>query len=330
MKRLHSFLAVFLAGIMIFLLCGCSEMVQGSLTPSLDIPTVGLNVESHTRSEIIRYITSGRAGFSDPVRYSETPWVPAKPGKLSQQTKASALTILNNFRYIAGLEPVEWDETKEAEQQAACLVNAVNGMISHTPKKPATVSDELYQLGYKGANTSNLGAGYDTLNRSILGYVSDVSVPGLGHRRWCLNPAMGSVCMGAVSGTNGLYKNYYSMYALDISFTGRSQTVAWPAQVTPLEYFDSNAVWSLSLGEAVNESDVQVIVQKKGGQTWTFSSDHRNGSFAVYNDSYGQPGCITFQPTGVSYRDGDQFVVTVIIEGREQAIQYTVSFFNMK
>lgn len=291
------------------------------------MPTTGLNVIQHTQAEIRSYLKNNGADFYDPVQYAVDPVIPNTIGRLSQDTKDSALAILNNFRFIAGLSSVTWDDTLEDQQQAGCMISAMNGNISHEPAQPSGLSDELYALGCRGTSSSNLGAGYHTLNLSILGYVSDVGVPSLGHRSWCLNPSMRSVCMGAVSNSNTRYRNFYSMYAFGYSYYAAAKTVAWPAQNTPIEYFDSDAFWSLSLGQRIDEESAQVVVTKKGGPTWKFSSDTSNGSFIVDNN-YGQPGCIIFKPPVTSYRDGDQFTVTVILED-EQAIQYTVTFFAL-
>lgn len=298
------------------------------------MPTTGLNVVYHTQAEIRSYLKNNGADFYDPVQYAVDPVIPDTLGRLSQDTKDSALAILNNFRFIAGLTSVTWDDTLEDQQQAGCMINAMNGDIDHYPVQPSGLSDELYALGCLGTSTSNLGAGYGTLNLSILGYMSDVGISSLGHRRWCLNPSMESVCMGAVSNSNTRYRHFYSMYSFDRSLSAGVKTVAWPAQNTPIEYFDSResfdsgAFWSLSLGYPINKESVQVVVTKKGGPTWKFSSDTSNGSFDVNNGNYGQQGCIMFKPPVTSYRDGDQFTVTVILE-EEQAIQYTVTFFDL-
>lgn len=372
MKRPHYLFAVCMAVIMVSLFYGCSGTASGSpgssdssqssstTTPSEDpsgsssedssgsssgdtsddpvippgMPTTGLNVIQHTQGEICSYLKNNGADFYDPVQYAEVPVIPDTLGRLSQDTKKSALAILNNFRFIAGLSAVTWDDTLDDQQQAACMIGAMNDHIDHQPAQPSGLSDELYALGCLGTNSSNLGAGYGTLNLSILGYMSDVDVPSLGHRRWCLNPSMRSVCMGAVSNPNTRYRDFYSMYSFDRSLPAGAKTVAWPAQNTPIEYFDSResfdsgAFWSLSLGYPINKESVQVVVTKKGGPTWKFSSDTSNGSFDVNNGNYGQQGCIMFKPPVTTYCDGDQFTVTVILE-EKRAIQYTVTFFDL-
>ena len=302
-----------------------------------DLSTVGLNVTRHTQSEIIQYIKSSSASFSDPVEFAEPSSISSQiPGRLSQETKDSALAILNQFRFIAGLNyNVTWDDSLDRFQQAACLVNAMNGNISHTPDRPAGISDELYADARSGAGTSNLGAGYQTLNWSLLGYMADVDVSSLGHRRWCLAPSMKVVSMGAVPNSRSQYRNFYSMYAFGSASGGSNTTVVWPAQVTPIEYFnnpsqsfDNGAFWSLSLGRTVNKDSVRVIVQQKNGRTWEFSSETSGINFAVDNGNYGQTGCIMFRPNVVC-RAGDEFLVTVILKGEPAAIQYTVSFFQL-
>ena len=40
--------------------------------------------------------------------------------------------------------------------------------MTHTPKKPASVSQEFYDLGYAGTSSSNLGAGYSNLASAVI------------------------------------------------------------------------------------------------------------------------------------------------------------------
>lgn len=289
---------------------------------------VGLNVTAHTKQEITRYIRNNGATFDDWVTYDETPVLPTNPGKLSQSTKKSALATLNDFRFIAGLTPVVLDETKDEEQQAACLVNALNGNISHDPTQPEGMDDDLFTLGHKGCATSNLSAANSNLNEAIFAMMTDGTVNDyyVGHRRWCLNPTMKRAAFGAVTNATTSYRRYYSMYAFGYDSMGSSETVAWPAQVTPIQYFRNGTEWSISIGKNVDINDVTVTVEKNNGQTWKFSKESSDGFFTVDN-TYGQPGCIIFQPTVTRYSDGDKFTVT--ISGLEQTIRYTVTFFSL-
>ena len=56
-----------------------------------------------------------------------------------------------------GIPPdVTLDSSYSELAQAASLVNQLNGSLSHSPSQPAGLSSELYQLGKKGAGSSNV------------------------------------------------------------------------------------------------------------------------------------------------------------------------------
>ena len=97
-------------------------------------------------------------------------------------------------------------------------------------------------------------------------------------RRWILNPSMGKVGFGAVKGSKGTYS---AMYATDCS--GNNETifgVAWPAQNTPIEYFDAAYPWSVSTGEQLEAKDIQVtLTRKSDGKEWTFAKESADGVF---------------------------------------------------
>ncbi|MDO4633080.1 MAG: CAP domain-containing protein [Eubacteriales bacterium] len=157
----------------------------------------GVHVDTHTSDEIINYIRANGATLSDPIAFAEEPsvTVPYSAGALTAETQNSAVSMLNQVRYIAGLPSniVVYDEYSR-KCQAGSLVNAVNKDLSHTPTKPEDMDNELYQLGYKGAGSSNIGAGYWNLNQDIVhGWMADkgaYNLNTLGHRRWILNPEM--------------------------------------------------------------------------------------------------------------------------------------------
>ena len=290
----------------------------------------GINVETHTADEIRAFIKSSGASASDRVQYDVGPLLtqPYSPGSLSSATLESAVAMVNQIRYIAGLSyNVTLDADYNQMAQAGALVNAVNGSLSHYPSRPAGMDDALFQLGYDGCSSSNIGMGYGTINDSILnGYMADddsSNISRVGHRRWVLNPSMGKAGFGYAG-------RYTAMYAHDRSNTSANQYgVAWPAQMMPVSYFDSNYPWSISMGRFVDSSSVRVTLKRqRDGRTWNFSQSSADGSFYVNNDSYGQTGCIIFRPNGVgNYESGDVFEVN--ITGLTSPVSYTVTFFDL-
>ncbi len=305
---------------------------------------VGLGVAYHTQQEILDRMkkdglnTSDTVSQSEGMTYGETPvtTAPYAAGSLSQDTLNKALAMLNQIRYIAGLQDnVTLSDEYNGLTQAAALVNYVNRDLSHEPAQPADMAKELYDLGYRGASKSNI-ASASWQNRSLNGTIlhawmadwDDYNIARVGHRRWVLNPQMGATGFGAVSGENGTYN---AMYAIDYTGSGQEYGVAWPAQNMPVSYFDKFYPWSVSMGSDVDESTVKVTLTRVAdGRTWTFGADSADGVFAVNNNISnicGQTGCIVFRPDGIEdYKAGDSFRVT--IEGLASPVSYTVNFFD--
>lgn len=291
----------------------------------------GINVAYHTEDEIRDYLKSSGATPENPVTYKEKPSItaPYKAGSLTDETLNSAIKMLNQVRYIAGISyNVSLNNEAVAKTQAASLVNSVNDTLSHTPEKPSDMEDDLYQLGAKGAGSSNLGAGYDTINSSIVnGYMDDgdsSNIDRVGHRRWILNPKMSATGFGYCEG-------YTALYAFDGNNKSASEYgVAWPAQTMPTDYFGVDYPWSISMGYEVNKDSVQVkLVRLSDNRTWNFSNSSADGYFNVNNDGYGQSGCIIFRPDDIeTYANGDKF--QVIITGLNTPVSYQVSFFDLE
>ena len=303
---------------------------------------VGLGVAYHTQQEILDRMkkdglnTSDTVSQSEGMTYGETPvtTAPYAAGSLSQDTLNKALAMLNQIRYIAGLQDnVTLSDEYNGLTQAAALVNYVNRDLSHEPTQPADMAKELYDLAADGAYKSNI-AYASWQNRSLNGTIlhawmadwDDYNIARVGHRRWVLNPQMGATGFGAVSGENGTYN---AMYAIDYTGSGQEYGVAWPAQNMPVAYFDKFYPWSVSMGSDVDESTVKVTLTRVAdGRTWTFGAASADGAFSVNNsDGRGQTGCIVFRPDGIEdYKAGDSFRVT--IEGLASPVSYTVNFFD--
>ncbi|SHL28005.1 Fibronectin type III domain-containing protein [Anaerocolumna jejuensis DSM 15929] len=306
-----------------------TNVVQAETADSIT-PAAGINVARHTKEEILAFLNSSGATAENPVVYNEKPSnvSPYNTGSLSDETLNSAVKMLNQIRYIAGISyNVTLNEDYNAKTQAASLVNSVNGALTHTPSKPSGMDDSLYQLGAKGAGSSNIALGYDTINGSLVyGYMEDgdsSNIDRVGHRRWILNPPMSATGFGYCNG-------YSAMYAFDKKNTSAAEYgVAWPAQTMPADYFSTAYPWSISMGYEVNKENVQVtLVRLRDNKTWNFSSALADGYFNVNNSGYGQTGCIIFRPDGVdAYGDGDQFQVT--IAGLKTPVSYQVSFFDL-
>lgn len=294
------------------------------------VEATGINVAYHTEEEVRDFIKKSGATPDDPVTYKVKPSLkaPYNAGSLTDKTLNSAIKMLNQIRYIAGISyNVTLDDEAIAKTQAASLVNKVNDELTHYPAKPSNMEESLYELGAAGAGSSNIAYGFSTINSSLIhGYMNDgdsSNIDRVGHRRWILNPEMSATGFGYCY-------NYSAMYAFDTNNTNcKEYGVAWPAQTMPTDYFGADYPWSISMGYHVDIGSVEVkLVRLSDNKTWKFGSSKADGYFNVNNGGYGQKGCIIFRPNNIeSYSDGDIFQVT--ISGLEEPVSYQVSFFDL-
>lgn len=227
---------------------------------------------------------------------------------------------------------VTLDATYNQQCQAACVVSAGNGKLSHYPTQPTGMGKALYDLGYAGASHSNLswGGAYGcSLADAVTMFMSDSdesNIAKVGHRWWCLNPAMQKTGFGFA----GIYG---AMYSADNAFGANEyEAIAWPAANTPVELFAADDAWSVS-GPWIDAKDSSVsvtLVRTRDGKTWNFSKTKADGFFGTDVGNNGQLDrqMVIFRPDGVgSYADGDSFNVTVKTSSRTYS--YTVNFFNV-
>ena len=164
-----------------------------------------LNVSYRTPEDINAFLQShpvAHDAFSESYEfsYSNAPRLSSsyEPGSLSKSDLNSALHLLENIRYIAGL-PADLKLSNDYNRmaQAASLVNYSNDSSSHYPEFPSNISSKTAKSGIKACAESNLA--WDSwqntsLEHSILNvWMKDDSVSNikaLGHRRWILSPEM--------------------------------------------------------------------------------------------------------------------------------------------
>ncbi|MCH5249931.1 MAG: InlB B-repeat-containing protein [Lachnospiraceae bacterium] len=314
---------------------------QETAVPSYDKNVVGLNVTYHTQEEIQDFVNNYPASLTQSVTYKDEPSLkePYSPGVLSDKTVNSALNMLNQVRYIAGLNAnVTNDEEKAEKVSAGTLLNYLNGALSHTPERPKQLTgskyDELYDKGYEGTSKANIAMGYTTINNAIInGWCADDdagNIARIGHRRWLLSPALTSVGFGMTGRYSAVYVSH--------NYWESSQTyVAWPAQEMPVQYFSNDYPWSVTVYDLywnhIGENVSVTLTREKDGKTWNFSTNgSSNGDFYTNAEGYGSNYAIIFRPKGISISAGDVYDVSIDMsdgQGSSTALEYKVHFFNL-
>ncbi len=333
-KKRHSFI---LTLVLFFVMAAAGFLSKNQM--QAHAASQGMNARYRTQQEIRNYVATNRADLKDNFVFATDPFVelPYNPGRLSEATQQSAVNMLNQIRYIAGISDNVTISSQYCEYaQAAAFINYLNGQVSHNPDRPYSMGNTLYQTAQMGAtycNNSFASWGSRSLNETIvqawMGNADGTDLATLEQRRWLLNPQMKQTGFGVVSGLKGTSS---SAYVADTTNSLAYETgIAWPARTMPVEYFEAGYPWSFSLGHTVNANDIQVTLTRyRDYKTWHFSYASADGDFYVNNNSYGQTGCIIFRPSLQSigsYKNGDTFQVT--ITGAGTNISYNVDFFNL-
>lgn len=316
------------------------------------------SIEQHTREAIVHKMREYAplqpdAEYLWEEAYEERPSItaPYTAGKLKDTYILEGIKAVNLARYLAGLpDDVQPDYTLSKQQQAAALLNAVNGQLSHYPSRPGGMNEDLYSLGANAAKNSNIAYGADTFREAVFDlYMADSgenNIDRVGHRRWILNPRMKKTMFGAVVGQSGTMEVPYSnMYSFDASRAAGEvvyDQIAWPsAGQFPLEVWHDKDPWSVSLNPDIYDnqrtSGIKVkMTRKADGKVWSLdSSDQNKGGkyFKVDTGYYAIPFCIIFRPdSSIKYNPEDQFHIEISglyskANGQAVSIAYDTQFF---
>ncbi len=263
--------------------------------------------------------------------------VPLLAAKKSAGMQGEFLSRLRQYRYLCGVpyETLSWDPTYADLCYHSSLICSKLGQMTHTPARPPGVTDEQYEKGRKGAGASNLFGGLTDPSACVDGWMDD-SDPGnidrVGHRRWCLNPAMGRTAFGTVG-------NQAAMYALDASNRENVPDwdfVAYPARgYMPTSFFGSRHAWSVSPNPAKFATPVQarlkVTIQPVSpGKLAPVGAPLKLDTFKVDTGSFGSGPAIIFRP--VAFAPSNDAVYEVKIDGLADAagvdvpLRYIVHF----
>jgi uncharacterized protein YkwD len=274
----------------------------------------------------------GHARSLDEIKKTLTSILSLEDDKADEKTRA--LNRLKAYRYLAGV-PYE-DITLDEEYNAMCLAGlklcAKLGKVEHTPKNPGLPEDE-YKLAYKGTSRSNLTWGRMNLSEAVDGWMSDSdagNIDRLGHRRWCLNPAMKKTGFARIG-------SFDAMYVVD---RGRDPLpdfdfICWPARgYMPVDFFGARQAWSVTLHPKKYKAPAKDFAPKVyqaddlgGRQGEPLKLDFKN----VNTTGFGIPNCVIFRPAGASIAPGQRYIVELpgiapLAGGEPVTLRYEVEF----
>lgn len=309
--------------------------------------TVNENKTAQDIATVYKTMTPSFSATGDSI-YSSKPSTssPYSAGSLQSDFLADGLKMANFVRYLANLPyDLELDSSLNTNGQYGAVLMAASS-FSHTPSQPSDMASTFYSKGLSATKSSNIGWGYTDLETSIQnGYMRDDDTGNMnrvGHRRWIINPPLKKIGFGFAPGNYSLMKVFDTSRTETVSY----DYVAWPAKGNfPIEFFDSNDPWSISLNTnkyskpSLNSVSIS-LTSSTLNKTWTLNSSDNTVStsdeyFNVENSGYGISNCIIFRPSTAAITSLKDDTYTVKIsslqtsDGTSTTIEYSVKFFSM-
>lgn len=215
---------------------------------------------------------------------------PYVAGKLKDEVVNDTLNQINYFRWLYGINEVEINEDKMERSQKGAVVQAANNEMSHTPKKPADMSQEFYDEAYAGCNASaeegdsyngNCSYGDQSTTSSIAGYVSDLNNVTIGsyvgHRLNILDTDVTKTSFGYCNGYTAL-----SMYYGENDTNNNEQFYAYPSAGNfPMQNFTTDEYWSFLCRENYYIKDMKIEFTYNN-KTYTQEKRSVEGSAIVF------------------------------------------------
>jgi len=269
---------------------------------------------------------------------------PYATGTVAPGLLKDGLNAVNFVRYLAGLpSDVVLDSTMNSNAQHGAVLLAASN-FSHTPRKPADMSQTFYDKALESTKKSNIGTGYKALSVFQQSCVADSTTASnllaVGHRRWLLNPPLKKTGMGYAEGKT-------TTYVLDKSRTETIDysAITWPAAgAFPVEFFTPQTPWSITLNPAKydwNATGHKVTLRRlSDGKTWSFDASQTDTARQYFNADFSSAGVnnvFVFRPnpTQISYSPGDEFEVVLSGGIRHKGtstsatIKYRTRFFSI-
>ena len=245
--------------------------------------------------------------------------------------RAAALRRLQAYRALVG---VPWQGMQLVPEwnvrcDAASEVCRALGGLDHTPKKPDGFDDARYQLGYDGASHSNLAIN-GSLTGSVDSYMDDSdpsNIDRIGHRRWCINPAMRKTGFGSDA-------NYHAMWSFDESGGAQKglEAVYYPPRgYTPVDLFSARRAFSISIvrGKTPKKDELKVSIRELDAEYLPSSGPLELDHCDVAGGGFGSSSCVVFRALAIRVEPGARYLVEASFDGgKTNAHAYVVEFVD--
>ncbi|MBE5773499.1 MAG: hypothetical protein E7337_06160 [Clostridiales bacterium] len=322
------------------------------LLAALCMPAASASVP-HTRDEV-RNAYLNINDWWDESPYAEPPSVtaPYRTGAIHEGALSDAVDYLNFLRWLAYIDaPVSLSRIYDFQCQHGAVLLAALDRVSHDAPPAEGMDRDFYESAHNATLSGNI-AKFNWMRPSIIRegveyFIrddGDVNLPVLGHRRWALNPLMGSTGFGLANSESGM--SYVVMYAHDFGNAGADWTkVCWPSEgAFPADFMHADLAWSVSLNPDIYDvtlcTPIITLKELESGLSFRFDpvTGNSDGFCAYSMESYGAGPCLIFRPdlseAGFSdYQQNQRWQVTVNglydVNGKFSPIEYTVEMISL-
>lgn len=224
------------------------------------------------------YKTRYAAKLNQPISWLNGSVRSCLPGLLGGSSNAGTLAALNFVRSMAGLGPVTFSPSLNAQAQRAALIMDANDALNHSPGRNWRCWS---QTGATTAGRSNLALSWPELRSGQIVdlYMDDRGASNIdaGHRRWLLYPF--TTVMGSGSTTTA---NALTVIGPTSALRPNPTWVGWPTAGWFPTTMEPDGRWSLSSGlSSVSFRTAKVQVYRNGKRVGLKRHPVHNG--------YGQP-----------------------------------------
>lgn len=294
---------------------------------------------SHTKSEIIKKYNSSKAKFNyNNSIYQEIPSIniPYKEGSLKTDVENDVLNNLNFYRWLAGLNSLSINNSRQSANQKGALIMAINKNLSHYPSKPNGMDDNFYNEGYatcgskSGTWQGNISNGY-RIDQTPEAFITDNTNTqnNVAHRSSLLNPNAKQVSFGYVNKYATMSIHYNTINSNPDSYN------PWPsAGYFPIEVMDQTAttLWSIYLGNYSMTALTKVILTSDNNE---YIINRNNLYFTDYSKNmyYNLPlelkNKITNSSMFISGKSVNVKIENLTKNGNNYTIVYDINFFSI-
>ena len=234
-------------------------------------------------------------------------------GDTGEPGRSNALTQVNLYRWLAGLNPVETSATLDAAAQECALLAQANGALSHWPPESWTCWSAAGSAASGGSSIAPAGG-----VAAVDMYMLDMGNPStMGHRRWILSNWLGPIGLGSAS-------SFSCMHVVSGSGGGGAPWVAWPSpglfphDAMGFGYYTVDGTgWTIQ-SDSIALSNAEVSVSRGG--------DELPVEVVSLTGGYGSNYALNVLPDGWSTEAGATYDVSVT--GASEPISYSVQMVS--